>query len=162
MFGAEDGKIEAAAIDDKMIPSGRGAEFGDFGGWTYLKLFDDNNQLIGKAFLSFSSESTAVGQIEILAENGKISFDEIRLTRTDSLRKIGSILPVYRYHGDYLPDNKIDLVEYTLADLTASWIINLKNKIYTLPSISESLRAHKLMFEWLTFSSKFKDKFPIT
>jgi predicted dehydrogenase len=162
LFNADDAKIVSAEIQNELITSGRGDKFCDFGGWAVIKFYR-NNMYLGKAMLSLSSTSSVFGSWEIIGTHGRIYFNEVEQRRTDLLRDEGSTLPIYRYHGDYLKPMLTDFPSPFLGDLTNKWIKGLLNEnISLLPTIEQSLKAHKLLFDWLEFSSEYSDEFPIT
>ena len=161
LLDADTAEIVAAEIDDNLIPSARGKEFFDFGGWVVIKFFSQNTY-IGKALLSLSSESTVFGSFEILGKHGKITIDQITGTRTDTLRKEDSQMPIYRYAADFLPPEDQIFITPNLGDVTAKWIEDLNKGNNLLPNLRESLKVHKLMFEWLSKSNIYKKSFPIT
>ena len=89
-------------------------------------------------------------------------FDEIRETRIDTLRNVESKFPIHRYHADYMPDKVYHLKDLSIPELTSQWIDDIAQGNERLPNLRESIKAHRLMFEWLSYSKKFKEKFPIT
>ena len=161
ILGADKAEIVHAEVDDTLIPSGRGANFGDFGGWAVIKYYKDGN-ISGKALLSMSSNSTVFGGWEIVAQHGKISIDEIVQKRTNVFRKAESTMPVYRYAADYLPPQEESFISPFLGDLTALWVSELLKGNNLLPEIKESMKAHKLMFDWLSHSKTHNSVYPIT
>ncbi len=161
VLGADSAELIAGEIDDSVIYSPRGESFNDFGGWCKINFYATGRYL-GKAIISISSQSSVFGVWEILAPNGRITMDEIAQKRIDILRKPDSQLPVYRYAGDYLSPVESKIPSPFLGDLTRKWLEKLMNGENLLPSIETSMGAHKLMFDWLQKSKKFKDKFPIT
>jgi predicted dehydrogenase len=161
LFDADRAEIIAAEIEDTTIPSGRGAQFNDFGGWAVIKYYNIN-KCVGKLMISVSSSSTAFGPIEIIGSNGRIQYDEVRGTRLDSLRNESSTFPVYRYHGDYLPDVKKEWVGVSISELTNFWFQNVLNNQFILPSVEEALMVHKLLFDWLSNSKTHSNFYPIT
>lgn len=161
LLEADTAEIVAGEIDDKLIPSGRGKNFFDFGGWAVLKFFRQNNY-IGKALLSLSSESTVFGSWDIIGTHGKITIDQIAGKRIDSLRKKDSQMPIYRYAADFLPSEVQQFTSPFLGELTSKWITELNNGNNVLPNLRESLKVHKLMFDWLSMSNIYKGTFPIT
>lgn len=161
LLDADDTNIKAGFIDDVMIESPRGEEFGDFGGWVvidYLK----QEELVGTAFISISSRSTVFGSWEFVAPHGRIHVNEVEQKRSNVYRKEDSNLPMYRYFGDYNAPVEVKINSPFLGDLTAKWIIGLQNGEQLLPSLSESCKVHKLMFDWLNYSASHQDTFPIT
>jgi len=161
ILDADEAEIKAAHISDDMIPSGRGGDFGDFGGWSAINLFK-NKELVGTALISLSPISTVFGSWEIVAPHGRIYFNEVEQKRINTYRKEDSTLPVNRYFGDYTPPIESKFESPFLGDLTAKWIIGLQNGQQLLPNISESCKVHKLMFDWLNHSNTHQKLFPIT
>lgn len=161
LLDADDAKIIDAEIEETLIPSGRGKEFCDFGGWAVIKFYKAE-QYKGRLLISMSSVSTAFGGWEIIAPSGRIIIDEIAATRTTILRKVNSEMPLNRYGADY-EDPIVDKYEAPfLGDLTAAWLRSLLTGKNELPELKESLKAHKLMFDWLAFSKTHTKIFPIT
>lgn len=158
---ADRAQIIDAEVEDTLIPSGRGADFCDFGGWAVIKFYK-GEQYVGRALISMAATSTAFGGWEIIAPFARIVIDEIAATRTTILRKEDSNMPMNRYAADFsLP--VIEKYEAPfLGDLTTAWITGLINGINELPKVEDSLKAHKLMFEWLSYSKMYKKIYPIT
>ena len=77
------------------------------------------------------------------------------------MRKEDSEMPIQRYGADFLPPVTSEFNSPFLGDLTSIWIDSIINGKSNLPSISESLNVHQLMFEWLSLSTHH-EKFPIT
>lgn len=161
LFGADDAELVNAEIEPELIPSGRGPQFGDFGGWAIIKFYK-YKECIGRAFVSMASTSAAFGGWEIIAPCGRIIIDEIAATRKTTLRKIDSQLPIFRYAGDFLPLETEPFESPFLGDLTAKWIMNLIDGKNLLPEISKSVKVHKIMFDWLSYSKTYSKIFPIT
>ena len=161
IMDADKAEIIAAEVDDTIIPSGRGSQFCDFGGWAVIKYYN-GQKLRCTAMLSMSAKSTVFGGWEIVAPFGRITIDEIAQERITILRKEDSNMPMNRYAADYLPAEKETFAAPFLGDLTAMWINELQNGKNLLPDARESLKAHKLMFDWLSYSKTHKKVFPIT
>jgi len=161
ILDADDAKLVAGEIDEAVIPSGRGPQFGDFGGWAVIKFFKQQ-QYVGKALVSMSSNSTVFGSWEIVAPHGRIYFNEVEGKRIDTLRKEDSQMPVNRYFADYKSPVETTIESPFLGKLTAMWVDGLSKGINLLPNVQESLKVHELMFEWLNKSNTHKDIFPIT
>lgn len=161
LLDADRAVILAASIDDTVIPSGRGPQFCDFGGWAVIDFFKGAVRC-GTVMISMSATSTVFGAWEITGPNGRIYFNEVEGKRIDTLRKPDSAMPVNRYFADYLPPSEQKLESPFLGDLTADWITNLLRGNRALPSIDESIRVHQLMFDWLGKSKKHFDIYPIT
>lgn len=161
ILNADRAEIISAEIDERLIPSGRGDEFCDFGGWAVMKFYTKDN-FVGKALLSMAANSTAFGGWEIIAPFARVVIDEIATTRRTILRKTDSQMPMNRYAADF-EEQPVEKYEAPfLGDLTTQWINALQENINLLPELKESLKAHKLMFEWLTYSKTHKNIFPIT
>lgn len=161
LLNANRAELIAAEIEDQLIPSGRGVQFGDFGGWATIKFYRDNNYK-GRAHLSFSASSTVFGGWEIVTPNGRIQIDEMEQRMVEKLRKQESILPVQRYGADYLPEVQTKIESPFLGDLTRKWVEGLIEGKQLLPSLNSSLKVHELLFNWLAHSKKFSEVFPIT
>lgn len=155
-------KVKHASIDDNLIPSGRGPQFGDFGGFCVMEYSDAKGKKLCTAHLILGSQSTALGPWEIVGSNGRILIDEFEQTRFNKYRKADSELPVQRYAGDYLPMETETFEIPFLNDLTEKWLRQLINNNFILPEIKETLPVHQAMFEWLSASEKYKEEFPIT
>lgn len=161
LLDADDARIVNAEIDERLIPSGRGANFCDFGGWAVIKFYR-KEKFVGKLFISMAADSSVFGGWEIVTPQARIVIDEIAGRRRTILRKIDSILPIYRYAADYEEQPVENYEAPFLGDLTTQWIDGLENGVNLLPDVAESLKAHKLMFEWLSYSKTHKNIFPIT
>lgn len=161
ILDANKAEIVSAEIEETLIPSGRGKDFCDFGGWAVFKFYKGETYL-ARTLISMSSRSTAFGGWEIIAPCGRIVIDEIAATRTTILRKEDSEMPLNRYAADYMPPVVEKYEAPFLGDLTAAWICSLLDGKNELPQVKESLKAHKLMFDWLSFSKTYTKKFPIT
>ncbi len=161
LFDANKATIVASEVEEIVIPSGRGTQFNDFGGWSVIKFYKDDLYQ-GKLLLSISATSTPFGPIEIIGSHGRIHYDEVRATRIDSLRNENSELPVYRYHGDYLPDVKKEFVSLSLSELTHFWLRNLINGERVLPEVKDSIAIHEVLFDWLSKSKTHSKLYPIT
>lgn len=161
LLDADDAKILAAEIDERLIPSGRGSNFCDFGGWAVINFYNQG-KFVGKLMVSMAADSTAFGGWEIIAPYARIVIDEITGVRRTLLRKRDSIMPLNRYAADFEELPTEPYFAPFLGDLTARWIEGIRNGIQLLPELKESLKAHKLMFEWLSYSKKYKDIYPIT
>lgn len=161
ILGADRAEIVSAEIEDVLIPSGRGADFGDFGGWAVIKYYSEDKYL-ARCLLSMTAGSTAFGGWEIIAPCGRVVIDEIAATRMTILRKPDSTMPLNRYGADYMSPIIEKYESPFLGDLTAEWISSLLKGCNELPLISESLKSHKLMFDWLSYSKKYNKIYPIT
>ncbi len=161
LLEADKAEVVAAEIDQNIIPSGRGSNFGDFGGWAAIKLFKGERYL-GKALISMSSDSTVFGSWDIVGKHGRISLNEVEQKRVDVLRKADSEMPINRYAADYMPPVESKFESPFLGDLTASWLQGIQDGKQLLPSVTESYKVHELMFKWLSFSKTHKEIFPIT
>ena len=162
LLDAERAVLVESEIEPTMITSGRGQQFGDFGGWCVIKYLDKNENYKGRALLSLSSGSTVFGNIEIVAPHGRISIDELQEKRTDQLRKEDSTMPIHRYAADYLPPVETKFESPFLGDLSRKWLQSLIEGKQLLPAIKDSLNVHKLLFDWLSSSKTHKEVFPIT
>lgn len=161
LFDADDAEIQSCEIDPQTIPSGRGLEFADFGGWAVIRFFK-NQEILGRALISISARSTVFGGWDIVGSHGRILLDEIQQKRIDILRKADSSMPISRYAADYLQPLEKKIESPFLGELTKVWLENLIKGNAVLPEIKESQKVHKLIFEWLSASKIYKDLFPIT
>lgn len=161
LYGADTAELVAGEIDTQLIPSGRGPEFGDFGGWACINFFR-RGELQGRSLLSLSATSTVFGGWDITGTHGRIRLNETENERVDILRNPASEMPLNRYAADYLPPVTKKIVSPFLGDLTREWIEAIQSGVNLLPSLEESLKVHKLMFDWLSLSSTHKNVYPIT
>jgi predicted dehydrogenase len=161
LFDADDAIIKSCEIDTAVLPSGRGPQFNDFGGWAVIE-FQKLGQLLGRAFVSISARSTAFGGWDIVCPHGRITIHEILQQRVDTLRKPDSEMPVNRYAADYMEPIISKIESPFLGDLSAIWLEQLIAGHAVLPEVKESLKVHQLMFDWLSASTTHKDHFPIT
>jgi predicted dehydrogenase len=162
ILDADNSEIVAAEIDETIIPSGRGANFCDFGGWSVINFYKEE-KLVGKVLLSMSSTSTVFGSWDIVAPHGRIYLNEVEQKRIDTFRKADSTMPINRYFADYLAPVETTFNSLALGDLTAIWLKHLiKNGESLLPTVDESIKVHALMFDWLSYSKTHKTHFPIT
>lgn len=160
LIDADKSEIVAGEIEEKMLPSGRGPKYGDFGGWCTIKFYK-NSEEIARAHLSITAQSSVFGGWDIVAPFGHVRINEVEGERIDILRKIDSLMPIQRYGADYEQAVKSTFISPFLGDLTSVWIDSLLGGESVLPQISESLKVHKLMFDWLRLSQAHK-VFPIT
>jgi predicted dehydrogenase len=162
LYGAESAELVAGGIEDTIIPSGRGPNYGDFGGWACINFFDTSKNYLGRSLLQLSSTSTVFGGWDIIGSHGRIRLNELESERVDIFRKEESQLPINRYAGDYLPREVKEIISPALSDITKKWIHALMDGKQLLPSIDDSIKVHKLLFDWLALSRQFQDRFPIT
>jgi len=152
LFDPDEIRLNTGYVDEVLIPSGRGSQFNDYGGWCLLDVYKGNT-LISTVFVSIASTSSVFGSMDFVGAHGRISIDFATSERKDYLRKPTSELPVYRYHGDYESPVLSEFIFDDLADLTHSWITDLARNIDSLPTFEESIPCHKLMFEWLSLGN---------
>lgn len=161
LFDADNYKIIDAEIYNELIPSGRGDHFKDFGGWILLKLFH-KNRLVCSAYISINSLSTVFGGWDIVGKHARISFNEVDKIITTSTRKKNSKAPINHYNKDYLKTRSNKMSSPFLGDFTKIWFDNIIKNVNCLPHVSETITAHKIMFDWLSYSIKYNKHFPIT
>jgi predicted dehydrogenase len=161
LTNADSAKLLSADIDTTTIPSARGPQFKDFGGWCVISLSKENNE-VAKVYISVNPESTVFGGWDIVGPHGRITINECANKRLDYLRKPESNMPIQRYNADYVQPIETIFDSPRLGDLTRLWIEGLVKGEMLLPSLEESLPSHELMFAWLSKSKEFKDTFPIT
>jgi predicted dehydrogenase len=161
LLNADSASFVAGEIDERVIPSGRGPQFGDFGGWAIIKFFN-KGEFLANVFLSMSASSTVFGAWDIVGPHGRVYLSEVEGKRIDTLRKDDSQLPFNRYFGDYLPPNEILIESPFLGDLTRKWIQGVIDGEKLLPEIGDSIKVHELLFDWLGKSNTHKTIFPIT
>jgi predicted dehydrogenase len=161
LLDADEANVICGEIDEQTIPSGRGPQFLDFGGWCVVKFYKAGNYK-GKALLSLAPDSSAMGGWEFIGPNGRIHINEIDGRKSISLRPPDSTMPVHRYAADYSPVEYSSFEGPALSDLTAQWLKGVVEGRQLLPSAAESLAAHRLLFDWLSFSKTHRQKFPIT
>ena len=161
LTNADSAKLLSADIDTTTIPSARGAQFKDFGGWCVISLSKKNIE-VAKAYISVNPESTVFGGWDIIGPHGRITINECDSKRLDYLRKHDSNMPIQRYNADYVQPIETIFDSPILGDLTRLWIEGLVKGEFLLPTLEESLPSHEMMFAWLSKSKEFKDSFPIT
>ncbi len=161
LLDADECNLVAADIELTTIPSGRGPQFADFGGWSTL-LFYQKGKYKGRAHLSFSSQSTVFGDWDIVSSHGRITLNEVEQKTITYLRKPDSQHPIQRYAADYLPpiEQKIEIP--SLGNLSKEWLEQAITGNFVLPSLQESLKVHQVLFDWLSHSKTHRDFFPIT
>ena len=161
ILDADRAEIVAGEVENETVPSGRGPQFGDYGGWCTIKLYN-NEKYLGRAQLSISATSTVFGGWDIVGPHGRIRVNEIEQQRVDILRKPDSDLPMYRYAGDYEPPVVSQFTSPFLGDLTRDWLNELLKGNNLLPTLDESLKVHQLMFNWINLKSNSDTSFIIT
>lgn len=161
LLAADHAELVAGEIESTTIPSGRGSQFGDFGGWCTIKFYKGDHYQ-GRAHLSMTSQSSAFGGWQITSPNARVVFNEVEQSITHQVRKADSEMPIYRYAADYLTAKTTQFVSPFLGDLTAKWLQGIIDGKQLLPTIQESTKAHDLMFSWLAKSTTHQEVFPIT
>jgi len=161
LLGADRAELICGEIEPELIPSPRGPEFDDFGGWCNLSFYDQD-QYLGRAHLSLSANSTVFGGWDIVGSHARIRLDEMEQTRIDILREENSVLPMYRYGGDYQKPVVREIVSPPLGDLTLAWLRSVIQNQSLLPDLQESVRVHDLLFRWLALGKEHKEMYPIT
>lgn len=155
-------KIKMAQISDEIVLSGRGKEFTDFGGKVLIEFYDMDKNMISELFIFLASYSSAPSFMSILGKHARVDIDEAQGKYKLTMRKPDSKLPVYRYYGDYDGVNTFDL---NLPDLDVGvkeWLKSFQGEKIRLPEVRDTSMAHKIIFEWLGYSKKYKGVFPIT
>jgi predicted dehydrogenase len=160
LMNADDARVISGEIEKQTLSSGRGSDYADFGGWCTIKFYNKKVE-VGRAHLSITTQSSAFGNWEIITPHGQIIIDEISQKRHQKIRKKESKLPIERYGSDYLPMESSEFISPFLGDLTSLWIDSIFKGKSNLPTISESIKIHQLMFDWLSLSTYHK-QFPIT
>jgi len=161
LTNANQAKIIAAKVDKIKIPSARGSNFEDFGGWCMISFFKDEKE-IANAFISINPESSVFGGWDIVGSHGRVTINESNGKRFDFLRKSDSKMPSQRYNADYDAPVETNFDSPFLGDLTFKWLSELIKGKAILPLIDESLLSHELLFEWLSNNEIHQDNFPIT
>lgn len=161
LFDTETIEVVGAEIDEQIIPSGRGQQFCDFGGWSIIN-YKIGNELKASVYFSISSVSTVFNSMNFTFPHGRIIIDEFEQKRYNKYRKPGSEMPVNRYAADYQPQEEEVFESPELKNLTEFWLKKLIAGKIVLPQIKESLESHKAMFQWLNYSKIHKNIFPIT
>lgn len=161
LLEADDAEFRCGEVDDSVIPSGRGPQFGDFGGWACLHFYR-RGEPVGKSLLMLTSTSTVFGGWEVIGTHGRIRINELEGERTDILRRPDSVLPLNRYAAEYMEPVTSRIESPSLSDLTRQWLEGVAEGRSMLPEPYESLKAHKVMFDWLEAGRSGQDKFPIT
>ncbi len=161
LFDADKSVVKASEIDSQLVPSARGSEFADFGGWAVIEFYK-NLEKLGNALISISARSTVFGGWDIVGTHGRITLNEIQQKRVDILRKPDSTMPINRYAADYMEPVISKIESPFLGDLTVIWLQQLIAGRAVLPEVKESLKVHQLMFDWLSASPTHQNHFPIT
>lgn len=161
LLDADEAVFKSGEVDDAIIPSGRGPGFGDFGGWACIH-FSKGGEPVGKSLMMLSSTSTVFGGWEFIGTHGRIRINELEGARTDILRKPESVLPINRYAGDYMEPVTRRIESPMLSELTCQWLEGLAMGRNLLPELHESLKVHRLLFDWLATSRTHKGTYPIT
>lgn len=162
LFNADTIEMEAAGIDELVIPSGRGPQFCDFGGWCIMN-YKSNYVTKARVLYNLSSHSTVFGTMNFTFPHARVIVDEFEQKRYNKYRKADSTMPIQRYAADYLPQEEDSFVSPELKLLTEAWLNDLsEGKKSCLPLINEAWESHKAMFDWLKKSKTHKDIFPIT
>jgi hypothetical protein len=162
LYDAHSAKIVAGEVDETLISSGRGLQFCDFGGWCTIYFFAESGKRLGRTQFSISSISSAFGVIQIIAPHAIVTIDEMQQRQTYQLRKPESHLPLYRYASDYNEPQQVHFEISDLSQVTFNWLNSIFTSGSILPEIATSLKAHQLMFDWLSMSKTHSNKFPIT
>lgn len=161
LFEADEIEFVAGEISDVIIPSGRGSQFCDFGGWCILN-YKKSNTLKARVHFALSSQSTVFGTMNFTFPNARVIIDEFEQKRYNKYRKADSEMPVQRYAADYQTQETETFNSPELKILTQNWIENILEGINVLPTLSHSLLSHRIMFEWLIKSKTHSEIFPIT
>ncbi len=161
LFDADEIEVVAGEISDIIIPSGRGPQFCDFGGWCILN-YKKSNTLKARVHFALSSQSTIFGTMNFTFPNARVIIDEFEQTRYNKYRKAESEMPVQRYAADYQAQETEIFTSPELKFLTQNWIENILVGKNVLPTLNHSLLSHKAMFEWLNKSKTHSEIFPIT
>ena len=161
LFDADEIEFVAGEISDTIIPSGRGPQFCDFGGWCVLN-YKSNNKIKAQVHFSLSSQSTALGTMNFTFPNARVIIDEFEQTRYNKYRKADSQMPVQRYAADYQTQETEVFTSPDLKLLTQHWVENQLKGVDVLPTVKHSALSHKAMFEWLSKSKTHSKVYPIT
>ena len=161
LFDADTIEFVAGEIDEQIIPSGRGPQFCDFGGWCVLN-YKAGNKVKARVHFSLGTHSTSLGTMNFTFPHARVIIDEFEQKRYNKYRKSGSEMPVQRYAADYPAQEEEIFTSPDLKELTALWLQNLSEGKIVLPDINESIESHKVMYTWLSKSKTHKDIFPIT
>lgn len=162
LLNADKARLIAGQIDADLIPSGRGTDFGDFGGWAAIEFSTKEGGYLGKAILNMSAVSTVFGGWDIVAKHGRIRLNELEGKRVDIIRSPDSQMPVNRYAADYLPPRETPIESPELKDLTTIWLQGLIEGKQVLPDLKNTFEVHQTLFSWLELSDTHSEKFPIT
>ena len=71
-------------------------------------------------------------------------------------------MPINRYAADYLTPSNEEIESPLLNIVTSSWLEGISEGSSKLPLLSDSIKVHKILFEWLKKSQNYSDIFPIT
>ncbi len=161
LFNADEIEFVAGEISTEIVPSGRGSQFCDFGGWCVLN-YKSENKIKAKVHFSISSQSTSLGTMNFTFPHARVIVDEFEQIRYNKYRKEDSTMPLQRYAADYQTQETEEFISPDLKLLTKLWLQNLSQDKEVLPLVKHSLLSHKTMFEWLSKSATHKNIFPIT
>lgn len=161
LFDADEIEFVAGEISEKIIPSGRGPKFCDFGGWCILN-YKKNKEIKARVHFALSSESTSLGTMNFTFPNARVIIDEFEQTRYNKYRKADSQMPVQRYAADYQAQETEVFTSPDLKLLTQQWLESLSGNENLLPDAKHSLLSHKAMFEWLSKSKTHQKVYPVT
>ena len=161
LFDADTIEFVAGEIDEQIIPSGRGPQFCDFGGWCVLK-YKKGSEVKAKVHFSLSAHSTSLGTMNFTFPHARVIVDEFEQKRYNKYRKAESEMPLQRYAADYQTQEEEIFTSPDLKELTTHWLQNLSDGKMVLPDLKESIESHKAMFTWLSKSKTHKNIFPVT
>lgn len=161
LLDADRAKIVSGQIEDVKIKSGRGAQFGDYGGWCTINFYKSAD-FVGRAFVSIDPESSVFGGLDIVGAHGRIRFNEIERTRIDILRNPDSELPSYRYAADYAAPIQQNFSPKGLDYMTERWLFDLLAGKSILPTVKDVMNVHHLLFDWLEYNTAGVEEFNFT
>lgn len=162
LFDADKIEMEAGSINEEIIPSGRGPQFCDFGGWCVMNYLKEGKKK-ARVIFNLASESTVFGTMNFTFPHARVIIDEFEQKRYNKYRKQDSEMPVQRYAADYQAQEIEEFISPELKLLTENWLNSISERTeIALPKIEESFGSHQAMFEWLKKSKTHKEIFPIT
>lgn len=161
LFEADTIEVISASIDEQIIPSGRGPQFCDFGGWCVME-YKKDGKVKARVIFNLSAGSTVFGTMNFTFPHARVIVDEFEQKRYNKYRKEDSEMPIQRYAADYMPQSEEQFVSPDLKNLTESWLSNFIKGKMSLPFLEEAMESHKAMFDWLSKSKTHKGVYPVT
>ena len=160
MTGADDYSLNEASIDDELIASPRGTEFFDFGGRASIDLLRSGKK-VAELFIDLSATSSALPVLEITGDKAKLAIHYKKREYT-LVKRIMTKNDQKDAANKYTPIEFFDFKKFKITSGTLNWLNSFKGERVDLPKLEENLLVNRLIFEWLSSSSKYQNTFPIT